>query len=108
MNYDNLRPEWFQEMKDESPSQLIYEAEILNIRPVDILNGFYPQLQQKHYYNDFDNNYLMGLTENYSAASFNCRQDNDINLEDPLILSIDWGVFLSAVVSQQHPNEYGY
>lgn len=107
VNIDNLRKEWFEEMKEEAPSQLIYDAEILNIRPKDILNGFYPQfLAKKHCYNDFNNDYLLGITENYSRASFNCKQDNDIDNELPLILSIDWGVFLSAVVSQQHPNEY--
>lgn len=107
VNIANLRKEWFEEMREEAPSQLIYEAEILNIRPKEILNGFYPQFQsKKHNYSDFDNNYLQGLTENYSKASFNCNQDNDITADLPLILSIDWGVFLSATVSQAHPKEY--
>ena len=40
INIDNLRPGWFEEMKEESPSDIIYDAEILNIRPKEILNGF--------------------------------------------------------------------
>ncbi|NKI28261.1 hypothetical protein HCG49_17035 [Arenibacter sp. 6A1] len=107
INKLNLRQEWFEEMKDESPSDLIYNAEILNIRPKEILNGFYPQLKaDKHYYTDYDNEYLESITGSYTQASFNCRQDNDIDKGRPLILSIDWGVFLSAVISQQLPNKY--
>lgn len=107
INKLNLREEWFEEMKDESPSDLYYNAEILNIRPKDILNGFYPQLSPtKHYYNSLNNDYLESITANYSAESFNCKQDNDVIYSSPLILSIDWGVFLSAVVSQRLPNEY--
>ncbi|WP_340074535.1 terminase large subunit domain-containing protein [Leptobacterium sp. I13] len=107
VNKMNLRADWFEEMKDESPSDLIYNAEILNIRPREILNGFYPQLNpDRHYYTDYNNEYLESITGNYTKASFNCLQDNDIDKQRPLILSIDWGTFLSAVISQQLPNKY--
>jgi len=107
VNKLNLRQEWFDEMKDESPSELYYNAEILNIRPKEILNGFYPQLKpDKHYYTDYDNDYLESITAEYTTASFNCRQDNDINKGLPLILSIDWGNFIGAVISQKLPDRY--
>lgn len=107
MNKENLRPEWFEEMRKESPSETIYRAEILNIRPDEILNGFYPQFNaKKHCYTDSNDDYLMALTENYTPASFNCDQDNDIDRTLPLRLSIDWGVFLSCTISQKLPNEY--
>jgi hypothetical protein len=107
INKLNLREEWFEEMKDEAPSDLYYNAEILNIRPKEILNGFYPQLKaEKHYYTDYDNEYLEGITGNYTKESFNCNQDNDIQKMRPLILSIDWGTFISAVISQKLPNKY--
>lgn len=107
INKLNLREEWFEEMKDEAPSDLYYNAEILNIRPKEILNGFYPQLKaEKHYYTDYDNDYLESITSNYTKASFNCKQDNDIDKGRPLILSIDWGTFISAVISQKLPNKY--
>ena len=106
INKFNLREEWFEEMKDESPSDLYYNAEILNIRPKEILNGFYPQLKKSHYYTDYNNDYLEGITANYTEKSFNCKQDNDIDKGRPLILSIDWGVFISAVISQSLPNQY--
>ena len=107
INKANLREEWFEEMKDGTPSELYYNAEILNIRPKEILNGFYPQLKaKKHYYTDFNNEYLESITANYTKASFNCKQDNDIDKGRSLILSIDWGTFVSAVISQQQPNKY--
>ncbi|MBS9773799.1 MAG: hypothetical protein KGV59_01400 [Tenacibaculum sp.] len=107
INKLNLRKEWFDEMKDESPSDLIYDAEIRNIRPTEIQNGFYLQLKPKrHYYTAYDNEYLESITADYTMAHLNCRQDADLVQGHPLILSIDWGVFLSAVVSQNLPQEY--
>lgn len=107
VNKLNLRQEWFDEMKDESPSELIYNAEILNIRPKEILNGFYPQFSiDKNCYTDFNNDYLESITSHYTSASFDCRQDNDIDKSKPLILSIDWGVFMAGIVSQNLPNKY--
>ncbi len=99
INKLNLRKDWFDEMKDESPSELIYNAEILNIRPTEIQNGFYLQLKpERHYYTAYNNEYLTEITSDYSSSSFNCKQDGDIIKNRPLILSIDWGVFLSAVI----------
>ena len=106
INKQNLREDWFEEMKDEAPSDLYYNAEILNIRPKEILNGFYPQFKATHCYTDYDNDYLEGITTNYTKASFNCNQDNDIDKGRPLILSVDWGTFCAGVVSQKLPNKH--
>lgn len=106
INKMNLRVDWFDEMKDEAPSEIIYNAEIRNIRPKEILNGFYPQFGKHHLYTDYNNDYLEDKTPDYTIGDLNCNQDNDINKDKPLILSIDWGVFLSGVVSQDLPNEY--
>lgn len=107
-NAHNLRKGWFDEMKAEAPSELIYNAEILNIRPKEITDGFYAQLNpDKHYYNDHNNTYLetLGLELN-NNGNFNCHQDNDIIPNDPLIVSIDFGVFNSCVVSQDQGETY--
>lgn len=101
-----LRQEWFDEMLDEAPSELIYNAEILNIRPKEILNGFYPQFNNENIYSNYDSDYQEELIKAYNVKDLNCKQDKDIVKEKPLILSIDWGLFLSAVVSQNLPNEY--
>ena len=106
INKLNLRKDWFEEMKDESPSDLYYNAEILNIRPKEILSGFYPQFKPEHCYTDYDNEYLKGITSNYTKACFNCNQDKDIDKNKPVILSVDWGTFCAGVVSQRLPNKY--
>ena len=107
VNKANLRKGWFKEMKDEAPSDVIYNAEIKNIRPTEILDGFYPQFKiEKHCYTNKNNDYLLSLTENYTNASFNCMQDGDIDPTVPLRLSIDWGVFLGAVAGQKFQNEF--
>jgi hypothetical protein len=106
VNKLNLRQEWFDEMYDECPSELIYNAEILNIRPTEILNGFYPQFTKENLYTDFNTDYQEDLLKEYSLKDLNCKQDNDIINEKPLILSIDWGLFIAAVVSQNLPKEY--
>lgn len=107
INKDNLRKGWFKEMKAEAPSEVIFNAEILNIRPTEILDGFYPQFnQEKHCYTKYNNDYLLALTENYTPQSFNCLQDADIETGLPLRLSIDWGIFLGSVTAQKLPKEF--
>jgi len=107
VNQHNLQPGYLKRMKDTFVTTMLYEAEMLNSRPKEILNGFYPQLKpEKHYYTNYDNDYLEGITNNYTDKSFNSKQDKDIDKGRPLILSIDWGVFLSGVISQQLPNRY--
>jgi hypothetical protein len=112
----HIRKSWFDEMKAEAPSELIYNAEILNIRPKEITDGFYANLNSdKHYYNDHRNSYLEGLDaglfkstndSNIIRDNFNSNQDNDVLHNEPLIVSLDFGVFNSLVVSQTNGDEY--
>ena len=102
----NIRKEWFEEMRLEAPSELLYEAEILNIRPKEITDGFYANIiPEKHYYTDYNNNYLESIGVVAKKEHFNCHQDNDIKRHSPLILSLDFGVFNCAVVMQQNDDE---
>lgn len=102
-----LRKEWFEEMREEAISETIYNAEILNIRPKEITNGFYANLiPEKHYYTDFNNSYLIENTSSLKPEHFTCNQDNDIDLNEPLIVSLDFGVFNCCVVSQANDIEY--
>lgn len=104
----HIRENWFDEMRAEAPSELIYNAEILNIRPKEITDGFYANINpDRHYYNDHNNTYLesIGLSLN-SNGNFNSNQDNDIIPNDPLIVSLDFGVFNSCVISQVQDDAY--
>jgi hypothetical protein len=104
-NLDNVRPDYFEYMQDSYSSPIIYNAEMLNIRPKEISDGFYPQLTEDHYYTNFDNNYLEGLTApeltDVHGRSFNCRKDNDLIKNEPLIISVDWGASINAMTVHQ-------
>lgn len=101
-----LRADWFEKMREQSPSKLLYEAEILNIRPKEIVDGFYANLTPDHYYTDYNNSYLESIGVKAKAEHFNCNQDNDIDPSKPLILSFDFGVFNCCVASQQQDDVY--
>src|SRR5690606_25280557 len=108
-NLHNLRSDYFEYMKQSYTSDIVYNAEMLNIRPKEITDGFYAQLNPDiHYYTNYDNSYLetiplIGL----SKKSFNCKQDLDINPTLPLIISVDWGASInSMVVAQLQDNVY--
>lgn len=101
-NLDNVRPDYFQYMKDSYSSEMIYNAEMLNIRPKEISDGFYPQLTEDHYYTNFDNDYLEGLPlTDLSGKTFNSKQDADVVKTDPLIISVDWGANINAMTVHQ-------
>ena len=108
-----LQKDYFEKAKEKSASKIIYEAEILNIRPNEITDGFYANLNpKKHYYTDYDNHYLEGSiwlpTERKVNITFDCRQDNDIQRNRPLIASLDFGVFNSITISQWNREAHEY
>lgn len=102
-----LNPAWFKKMKDAAISEVLYNAEILNIRPEEIVDGFYGNLnQKKHYYTDYNNSYLETIGVLARSEHFNCNQDNDVRTNEPLIMSVDFGVFNGCVVSQLQDDVY--
>lgn len=108
-NAHNLTTGWFQRMKVNAPSVTHFNAEILNIRPKFVIDSFYPQLNsEKHYYENFDINYLETIGVEANKSSFNCKQDADLRRNQPLIVELDWGVFNSMVVSQDNGNDWNF
>lgn len=108
VNKHNLSKDWFERMKDNAPSTVHYDAEIRNIRPSKVTNGFYPALDsKKHYYRyAYDNDYLRSLGMNPNKRAFNCKQDTDFMKSKPLILSIDWGNIITMKVAQDQGERY--
>lgn len=89
VNAHNLAPGWIKQMKEEALSQILFEAEILNIRPRGVQDGFYPQLKIKHYYNSKDDVALLGgVTENYIPS---CKYDQDLIRNVPIDFNLDFG-----------------
>jgi hypothetical protein len=108
VNKHNLSKEWFENMWDKRVSDMHYDAEIRNIRPKKVTNGFYPSLDpKKHYYRyAYDNDYLESLGVKAKKKDFNCRQDTDYMKSKPLIVSIDWGNIMTMTVSQDQGERY--
>lgn len=106
-NKQHLSAGWFKKMKRESPTQMHYEAEVLNIRPKAVTNGFYPQLNSnRHYYNA---EYDYSRIKNYSTEeqgeivrSLSCLTDKDLDLDSELIMSVDWGANINSMVISQY------
>ncbi|MAF36465.1 hypothetical protein CL622_05105 [archaeon] len=108
-NLHNLRSDYFEYMKQSYTNEVIYKAEMLNIRPKEITDGYYAQLNPEiHYYTDHNNAYLESLDlKQPSSRNFNSKQDNDVNPTMPLIVSVDWGANINTLsVSQLQDNTY--
>lgn len=103
-NASNLSKDWFDRMKNESPSDLYYNAEILNIRPPGVLDGFYARLNPDiHYYNNsYNMEYLKSIGENYSRKHYNCKQDIDLVRTARLQLNLDFGKRINSITVSQY------
>jgi hypothetical protein len=100
INKANLEPNWFNRMKRNAVSKIHYEAEILNIRPRSVRDGFYPKLNHKiHYYqnvlSESDVESLSNRFSNYDA-------DVDVVRNLPLHVSMDFGGRINSMLVRQH------
>lgn len=108
VNMRNLRADYFEYMRKQYRDEMTYNAEMLNIRPKEIVNGFYAQLTPDHYYTNFDNGFLEGLPlTKLDGSGFNCKQDRDLQKGKPLIMSVDWGTTINTMtISQEQGDTY--
>jgi hypothetical protein len=108
-NIQNLRGDYFEYMKQAYTNPVYYNAEMLNIRPKEITDGFYAQLNPDiHYYTNYNNAYLETLDlKKLDGSNFNCKQDADLDPAQPLTISVDWGANINTLtVSQMQDREY--
>jgi hypothetical protein len=110
INADNLPPDWF---KDQLRllKQSEYDIEIANIRPKKITGGFYPMFDDRlSTYTSFNNDYLDGIISNSNGyrpedfESLTSLQDGDVQFDQPLEISMDYGAWFNGIVTGQ---EYG-
>ncbi len=101
INHRNLKPGWIEEMREQAISQLLFDAEIMNIRPKGVVDGFYAQLNSnRHYYkHKYKTNVLSDLSEEYKPS---CSYDTDLIKGVPLDLSLDFGGKINCCVVTQH------
>ncbi|MDO4782564.1 MAG: hypothetical protein Q4A09_05015 [Capnocytophaga felis] len=101
VNVNNLKKGWIKEMYDQRVSDLLFNAEILNIRPGKVADGFYPTLSaNKHYYKyKYNISLLEDFTQEYKPS---CTHDGDLVKGLPLHLSLDFGGRINCgIVAQE-------
>lgn len=106
INRKNLGENYFKMAKATMPD-FLYDAEVKNIRITQIEDGFYPKLNEsKHCYNNFNHDYYRTLALNTTPT---CMGDADLNVDQPLIVGIDWGANINCmVVCQSQGHEFKF
>lgn len=102
INKHNLQKGYFAKMRKESLSKLHFDAEIMNIRPRGVTDGFYDQLDADRHYYYHKYNRLLLETEDINASHVpSCKYDTDLVRNVPLQLNLDFGGSINcATVSQ--------
>lgn len=101
-NAHNLAPDWFETARRESPSEAHYNAEVLNMRPRLVLQGYYPALDPaRHYYSALDGDYFVHRFADGQPLTADSRADRDCDPNRPLIVDVDPGAAINAVVVKQ-------
>ncbi|WP_278380990.1 hypothetical protein [Chryseobacterium arthrosphaerae] len=102
INAHNLKDGWIDDMEKEALSKTLFNAEILNIDPIGVQDGFYAQLKpKKHYYKDKDNEYLMdvGIAGEFKPS---CKCDQDLVRNVPLQMNLDFGGKINCLTISQY------
>jgi hypothetical protein len=79
----------YQQLRDTTPFQ--FETQILNLRPLRLENGFYPDFDEEiHGYFAEEETYFDNCTFDVTNPVFDCRKDKDLNPDAPLHIGIDY------------------
>ncbi len=101
INKANLKKGWIEEMREQAISQMLFDAEIMNIRPKGVVDGFYAQLGEKHYYKHKYN--VTALGNDFTAKFIpSCSYDTDLVKGQPLDISFDFGGRINCCTVSQH------
>ena len=93
-----------QQLRDTSVFQ--FETQILNLRPLRLEDGFYPDFDEEHHgYFAEDASYFDNSSIDYSNPQFDCRKDKDLDLNKPLHLSLDYNRRIHPMVIAQTPKD---
>lgn len=102
LNRSNLSPTWFDEMRVKAASRMMYDAEILNIRPNLTVNGYYPMLKPRlHYYDADDREYWLNKIVERASFQPAAKGDMDYDPNKPLNVNIDPGSAINVAVVKQ-------
>lgn len=101
-NMKNLSKDWFKKNK-RLMTDLVYNAEILNLRPDRVEGGFYAQFDEKKHTRDcYNNSYLLSLGYNFEKAQTSgCLADGDLDRNYPIDIALDWGTNICTIHAEQ-------
>lgn len=100
-NKDNLPDTYFRDLK-RSMHEWLYNAEVLNIRVNKVEGCFYGSLNPKvHYYTNYNYGYYDDLEYQVKEEEINCLGDGDLDLQEPLQISVDWGASINSMAIGQ-------
>lgn len=90
-----------QQIRDTTVFQ--FDTQILNIRPLKMEDGFYPDYDEEvHGYFANDNDYLDNLEFDIGKLSnIDCRRDRDLRINEPLHISLDYNRRIHPLVIGQ-------
>lgn len=90
--------------------KILYDLEILNIRPKKLSNVFYPKFDyEKHTYQPpYNYNFIDDEIDNHDGLlpNIDSRVDGDVQTDQPLDISFDFGARINCMViaQEQFPN----
>jgi hypothetical protein len=83
-------------------SQFLFDTQILNIRPLRLEDGFYPDFDENyHGYFSENESYFDNTTIDPMDATLDCRKDADCNTDAPLHIAIDYNRRIHPLVVGQ-------
>lgn len=90
-----------QQLRDTTPFQ--FDTQILNLRPLKLEDGFYPDFDEEiHGYFANNNSFLESLDYDFAKiASIDCRRDSDLNMKAGLHISLDYNRRIHPLVVGQ-------
>lgn len=91
-NIDVLGEDYF-DKQQRNMTPFNFQTSIENKRPSKDQQSFYPDLDETvHGYTNYNNSYLENLNYDLDkAAEIGCRQDSDLQLNEPLHIGMDYG-----------------
>ncbi len=105
-NAHNLGADFFKQNK-RLLTDLIYNAEIMCIRPGKVQTGFYPTFDEtKHTHYGGNDNYIFSISyDSEEMRNSNCNFDADLNKDAPIDVAFDYGSKINCVAAGQDNNK---
>lgn len=100
-NIEVLGPQYISRMRRELPP-LVFISSILCRRLTNVTDGFYSNMQDRHFYDATDYSHLDNLEYDFARiAQSACLADSDIDYSSPLLIALDYNANINWLVVGQ-------